>query len=69
MTGSLAKIIRVFANGQGDRGLIRGRHTKDSKIVFVLSLHNGSHYKELINFNWTNPGREVSIPTPRCCSY
>ena len=64
-------MVRVFANGPGERGLILGRVIpKTQKMVIDASLLNTQNYKVWINGTWSNPGRVVApSPTPRCSSY
>ena len=64
-------VVRVFANGSGDRGSIPGRVIpKTLKMVLDTSLFNTQQYNVLSRVKWSNPGNEVTpSPTPRCCSY
>ena len=62
---------RVFANGLGDRGSIRGRLIPDTKMVFDAALLNTQFKKvrikgkaEQSKWNGVAPS-----PTPRCGSY
>ena len=64
-------MVRVSANGTGDRGSILGRViSKTQKMVLDVSLFNTQYYKVLIKGKGSNPGKEVaSSPTLRCSSY
>ena len=70
---------RVFANGLRDLGSIpRCVIPKTLKIVLDAALFNTQYYKEWITLSdiryvsmvkWSNLGKGVAPPTPRCSSY
>ena len=64
-------MVKVFANGPGDRGSIPGRVIpKTQKMVLDAVVLNTQHYKERIKGKWNNLGKGVaSSPTPWCSSY
>ena len=64
-------MVKVFANGPGDRGSIPGRVIpKTQKMVLDISLLNTQHYKVQIKGKWSNPRKELAnSPTPWCSSY
>ena len=66
-------MVRVFANGPGNRGSILGQvipKTQKKKMVLDAALLNTQHYKVRIKGK-VEGSRERSIasPTPRCSSY
>ena len=64
-------MVRVFANGPGDLGLIPGRVIpKTQKMVLDTSLLNTQHYKVRIKGK-VEPSREGVAPSPTswCSSY
>ena len=60
-------MVRMFANGSGELGLVLGRDIpKTQKMILVASLLNTQHYKVRIKGKWSNPGKEVApSQTPR----
>ena len=64
-------MVRVFANGPGDRGSIPGQVIpKTQKMVLDTTLLNTQHYKVRIKVKWNNPGKGVvPFPIPWCSSY
>ena len=53
-------MVRVFANGPGDRGSIPGRVIpKTRKIVLDATLLNTQHYKVWIKDMWSNTGKVI----------
>ena len=64
-------VVRVFANGLGDRGSIPGCVIpKTLKMVLDTSLLNPQQLKVRIEGKVENPGKGVvPSPTPRCSSY
>ena len=65
-------MVRVFANGPGDLGLIPGRVIpKTQKMVLDATLLNTQHYKVRIQGKEEhNPGNGVApSTTPWCCRY
>ena len=62
-------MVRVFANGPGDLGLIPGRVIpKTLKMVLDASLLSIIIYGSRVK--WGNPGKGVAPSlTPRCSSY
>ena len=62
-------IVREFANGPGDLGLIPGRvRPKTQKMVLDVTLLNTQHYK--VRVKWSNLGTgEAPYLTPWCSSY
>ena len=60
-------MVRVFANGPGDQGLIPGRVIpKTQKMVLDASLFNTQHFKVRIKVKWSNPGKGVAPPLHLC---
>ena len=54
-------MVRVFANGSGDRGTIPGRViTKTQKMVLESSLFNTQHYKVWIKDKWSTLEKGVA---------
>ena len=64
-------MVRVFANGLGDRGSILDRAIpKNQEMVLDAALLNTQHYKVLIKSKWNNPVNGVApSPTPLCRTY
>ena len=64
-------MVRVFASGPGDLGLIPGRvMLKTQRMVFDASLTNTQNFKVQIKAKWNNPGKGVApSPTSWCSSY
>ena len=64
-------MLRVFANGLGDLGLIPGRVIPKTQKWYLMPpcltlsiIRYGSRVK------WRNPGKGVALsPTPQCSSY
>ena len=55
-------MVRVFANGSGDRDLIPGRIIpKTQKMVLDTYLLNTQHYKVQIKGKYSNPGKGVHL--------
>ena len=64
-------MVRVFANGPGNRGSILSRVIpKIQKMVLDISLLNTQCYKVRIKSKWSNLRKEVApSPTTRCSNY
>ena len=64
-------MVRVFANGQGDRDLILSRVIpKTQKMVLDAVLLNIQHYKVRIKNKVEHLGNGVApYLIPQCCSY
>ena len=64
-------MVRVFANGLGDRDSIPGWHIpKTQKMIFDTYLLITQHYKVRIKDKCSNSGKGVSqFPTYQYCSY
>ena len=54
-------MVRMFANGLGNRSSIPGRVTpKNQKMVSDAALLNTQHYKIMNKGKWNNPGKGVA---------
>ena len=61
-------LLRVFANGPGDRGLIPGQVIPKT-LKMLLDKYLTLHYKVRIKGKWSNPGKGVApSPIPQCSS-
>ena len=71
ITGSIGPVVRVFANGQANRGSIPGRVIPNTqKMILDASLLNPQHYKIWIKDKLEQSRKGVApFPTPRCSSY
>ena len=55
-------MVKVFANGTGDRGSIPGGvRPKTQKMVLNASLINTQHHDIRIKSKWSNPGKGVVL--------
>ena len=64
-------MVRVFASGPGDQGLIPGWVIPKTQIMILdTSLLNTQYYKVWIKGKSSNPKKRVAAsPTPQCNSY